>query len=392
MNKTVKLYGIIFSVVILLLAFFQLGKKEVVDWRKNFELKKKTPFGLYVFNKEADALLKNKIQRVSASPYDYYTKNSKEKPHNILVIQKHIDGESWKKILHQIEIGNDALVISNELNSNLEDTLRLNVSTVFYEDSSVYQLTDTKNPAELVMDRLPGNQGITYIDQKHEILGKLQIENKQLKANFVKINFGKGHLYYHTDPTVLTNYYLLKPNSEPYISGIFAYLKDQKTIWFVDSISENEEQSSSPLSFILKNPPLRYAWWLLLGGLLLFAIFGAKRKQRIIPVIEPLKNKSVEFVQSIGNLYLQEGDFHDMMAKKTQYFLNRIKTELLIDNVKLEDDFAQKLQQKTGKDREKINQAVGLMKKATDKYAQVTKEDFEKMNLLLDEIYPHNKI
>jgi hypothetical protein len=126
--------------------------------------------------------------------------------------------------------------------------------------------------------------------------------------------------------------------------------------------------------------------------LLVFVIFGVKRKQRVVPIIEPLKNKSVEFVQSIGNLYLQEGDFHDMMSKKAHYFLFRIKSELLIDYQKLDDNFAMKIHQKTGKDLKKISKAVLLLNKAMDSYAQVTKEDFLEMNFLLDEIYPPSRI
>lgn len=119
---------------------------------------------------------------------------------------------------------------------------------------------------------------------------------------------------------------------------------------------------------------------------MLFVIFNAKRKQRIVPVIEPLKNKSVEFVKSIGNLYLQEGDFHDMMAKKAQFFLNKVRMDLLIDTQNLDGDFSHKLHLKTGKSLEEINEAVILIKKGQDPYASVMKEDLIRMNQLLDQI------
>jgi hypothetical protein len=56
--------------------------------------------------------------------------------------------------------------------------------------------------------------------------------------------------------------------------------------------------SMSPMRFILNNPPLRYAWYLLLLGLLIFVLFNAKRKQRIVPVIEPLKNTSLDLSEA----------------------------------------------------------------------------------------------
>ena len=120
--------------------------------------------------------------------------------------------------------------------------------------------------------------------------------------------------------------------------------------------------------------------------MLLFAIFTAKRKQRIVPVIEPLRNKSVEFVRSVGNLYLQEGDFHDMMAKKAQYFLYKIRTELLIDTHILDENFIKKLHLKTGKPIERIQEAVEYINKAQNPNAQVQKKDLVRMNEVVDEI------
>ncbi|HEX7870203.1 MAG TPA: hypothetical protein VF455_08815, partial [Chryseobacterium sp.] len=111
-----------------------------------------------------------------------------------------------------------------------------------------------------------------------------------------------------------------------------------------------------------------------------------KRKQRIVPVIEPLKNTSADFVKSIGNLYLQEGDFHDMMSKKAQYFLNKVRLDLLIDTQNLDEEFSKKLQLKTGKSAELVNEAISLIKKAQDPYAGVMKEDLGRMNKLLDDI------
>lgn len=368
----------------LLLALIQLGEKEVTDWRKNFDIKEKTPFGLYIFNREADDLLNGKLSRTVLSPFSFYKENQKKKAHNILLIQKEIAKTSWNKILEQVSSGSDAMILSTYFPKNIQDTLKISMSAVSFEEETVLKLTDKKFLGDsLVMDKFPESKGFSYIGQNNEILGVTDNSVDKMQPNFMKVNFGKGYLYLHSDPTMLTNYYLLKPVSEKYIQDVFSYLPNRETIWFVDT---QEIDSLSPLSFILSKPALRYAWWLFLAGLLLFAIFHAKRKQRVVPIIEPLKNKSVEFVKSIGNLYLQEGDFHDMMAKKAQYFLNRIRIDLLIGTQNLDDAFAKKLQLKTGKSIGNINEAISLIKKAQDPYASVMKEDLIRMNKLLDEI------
>ena len=383
MNKTFQLYGIIFIILMLVLALLELNKTEVTDWRKNFEVNQKSPFGLFVFNKEANHLLNNELNRSDRSPYEHY-KTQKENLHNILIIQSEIDFESWKKILEHVKSGSDALIIAEDFHPMIADSLHFKTSNVSLRIDNILTLTDDKFSNDSIkIDKLPAGQGFSAIDKDQEILGKAVLDGG--KVNFIKINVGKGHFYLHTEPLILTNYYLLKPENQKYVQDVFSYLPKRKTIWFTQSNKANTE-SQSPLRFILSKPPLRFAWWLFLAGLLLFVIFNAKRKQRIVPVIEPLKNKSVEFLKSIGNLYLQEGDFHEMMAKKAQYFLNRVRHELMIDTQHLDEKFVQSLHLKTGKSLEKINKAIDFIKRGQDPSASVMKEDLVQMNRLLDEI------
>lgn len=385
MNKTFKLYGIIFIIVMVLLVLLEMSKADVVDWRKTYQTDKKSPFGLFIFNQEIDKLLNNKLTRVESSPYNYYQSEKKYAPHNILFIAKNIDPESWKKVLNRVEEGSDVLVITDEHLDFILDSTKIEFRNINNEDINILKLSDQqfKNDS-LIIDKFPNRSGFRYIDSADQMLGSAHTVGLA-GANFIKINKGKGHIYYHTEPLFLTNYYLLKPYSDKYLQDVFSYLPERKTIWFGTGKSL-QKSGGSPLSFILANPPLKYAWYLLLAGLLIFIFFQAKRKQRIIPIVKPLENKSVEFVKSIGNLYLQEGDFHDMMAKKAQYFLHKVRLEFYLDTKTLDTDFAKKLQLKTGKPVDKIEEAILLLKNAQDPYARVQKEDLIKMNKILDDI------
>lgn len=383
MNKTFKIYAVIFIIVMVILALLEVNKKEVTDWRKNYDVNQKSPFGLFVFNKEVKDLFKNNLTKLDVAPYDYYTEKDK-KPHNILIVENEMDQESWNKILDEVSKGSDAMIIANRLPKNISDTIGFYGSKISYEDQNVLKLTDKKYKNDFIkLDKFPSGRGFSYIKPNVQVLGKTVEENNDDQANFIKASFGKGTIYVHCEPLFLTNYYLLQSGNVRYAQSVFSYLKDRETLWFVES---NTKESRSLLRFILSNPALKYAWWVFLGGLILFIFFNVKRKQRIVPIIEPLKNTSAEFVKSIGNLYLQEGDFHDMMAKKAQYFLNKVRLDLLIDTQNLDKEFAKKLQLKTGKSVEMVNEAIVLIKKAQDPYASVMKEDLARINSLLDEI------
>ncbi|WP_404984190.1 DUF4350 domain-containing protein [Chryseobacterium sp. M5] len=383
MNKTFKIHAVIFIIVMVILALLEVNKKEVTDWRKNYDVNQKSPFGLFVFNKEVKDLFKNNLTKLDVAPYDYYTEKDK-KPHNILIVESEMDQESWNKILDEVSKGSDAMIIANRLPKNISDTIGFYGSKISYEDQNVLKLTDEKYQNDFIkLDKFPSGRGFSYIKPNVQVLGKTVEENNDDQANFIKTPFGKGTIYVHCEPLFLTNYYLLQSGNVRYAQSVFSYLKDRETLWFVES---NTKESRSLLRFILSNPALKYAWWVFLGGLVLFIFFNVKRKQRIVPIIEPLKNTSAEFVKSIGNLYLQEGDFHDMMAKKAQYFLNKVRLDLLIDTQNLDEEFAKKLQLKTGKSVEMVNEAIVLIKKAQDPYASVMKEDLARINSLLDEI------
>ena len=383
MNKTLKLYAILFGIVLILLALLELGKKNVTDWRKNFDVTEKTPFGLYIFNQEAEHLVGN-LHRTVVSPFDYFNQNPAAKNRNYLIIERNISKTSWEKLLDKAKEGSDVMVSSTRFSMEIADSLKFNPGLRFFEENQTHYLTDRKFLGDsIIIEKYPGQLVFESFDAETEILGAAKSPIVPDAASFIKIRFGKGNIYLHSDPMFLTNYYLLKPGYERYAQDVFSYFPNRETVWFMET---RDIRSNSPLRFVLANPGLRYAWWLLLAGLLIFVFFNAKRRQRVIPEIPELKNKSAEFVKSIGNLYLQEGDFHDMMAKKAQYFLNRIRMDLLIDTHSLDEDFCKKLQLKTGKPVEKIDEAVSLIKKAQDPYAAVIKEDLIRMNRLLDDI------
>lgn len=383
MNKTFRIYAVIFIVVMVILALLEVNKKETTDWRKNFDVNQKSPFGLFVFDNEAKDLFKNNLKKVNQTPYEYYNQHKKE-AHNIVVIETAIDTESWNKIMDQVSKGSDAMLVISRMPKEVSDSIGFYDSEISFEEENVLKFTDKKYKNDFIqLDKFPSGRGFSFIKPGVEVLGKTVEKKNTDQANFIKVKFGKGNFYVHSEPLFLTNYYLLKPGNVKYTQNVFSYLQDRETVWFIEN---NTKASRFFMRFILGNPALKYAWWVFLGGLVLFIFFNAKRKQRIVPVIEPLRNTSLDFVKSIGNLYLQEGDFHDMMAKKAQYFLNKVRLDLLIDTQNIDEEFAKKLQMKTGKSMEMINEAISLIKRAQDPYANVMKEDLARINKLLDEI------
>ena len=377
MKRTLRIYGIVLALFLALIGFLELSRKTVVDWRKTFDAESKAPFGLFVFDKEAEKIFGGKLKKSVQSPYTYFA-NKNQRPQNILFINKFLDETSLERLLKEVEKGSDLFIAGTPDLSGMG----VHTSRYFSDDDVYLHLLHRNLNGIQKLDKFPDRLYISRVPKNAKILGYTKVASNSY-PNFIQIPKGKGSIYIHTEPLFLTNYQLLKPGEERYAAQVLSYLPDRETVWFQDFSTQG---NLNAMYFVLSNPPLKFAWWTFLVTMLLFMIFNAKRRQRIVPVINPPENKSAEFVKSIGNLYLQEGDFRDMMAKKATYFLHFVRTEFLIDTERLDEEFIQKLISKSGQPEEKIREAVALIQKSLHQSHDATMQDLEKMNRLLDEI------
>ena len=177
----------------------------------------------------------------------------------------------------------------------------------------------------------------------------------------------------------VTNYNLLNGN-ETYAASVFSYLPNNPTLWdpLIRSSKYDDrpdEDKPSIFSFFLAHQTLTWFLMVSLIGLLLFMIFNARRKQRPIPIIEPLKNSTVEFTQTIANLYLKEQDHKNLVDKKIAYFLEKVRSKYLLNTTNLNKDFIEKLAAKSGNDLQRTKYLINTII-LLNKRDECTEEEF----------------
>ena len=59
--------------------------------------------------------------------------------------------------------------------------------------------------------------------------------------------------------------------------------------------------------------------------------FAAKRRQRVIPIVNAPPNKNIEFMQLISNLYYQKHNNAEILKMKHTYFCAEVKSLIGID-------------------------------------------------------------
>ena len=117
--------------------------------------------------------------------------------------------------------------------------------------------------------------------------------------------FGKGEIIFVTTPLLMTNYGIL--DCPAYVHRLMNRLKDLPVVRTEAYMSNYNASESSPFREFLKRPPLRWALYLVLLGVVLLMGFNARRRQRAIPVEAPPRNYQLDFVRHIGTLqYLKQ--------------------------------------------------------------------------------------
>ncbi len=365
-----KIYIALFVLLVGLLLLIEGNKPKPIDWTPSFSEAHKKPWGTYIVHKELAALFPEAtLEDVKETPYEkFYLKEEKNINTTYLFIDKNeeIDQESVEELLEFAFNGNKVFVASQSFPYYLLDSLQVKIDI----ETGYNYFNDTlKKPLYLTNNKLKGkyeyDKGFEHYyfenfdSSTTQVLGFHSFEHKEY-VNYISVAYGDGKFFLHTQPYAFTNYHMLKENHADYVSKAFSYLDNEMIFWNSKSSTAYNE-IDSPLRFILSEPSLRSAWRLGIVGLLLFVIFMAKRRQRIVPVKKELTNTSVAFAKTIGNLYYQEGEPKDLITKKITFFLEHIRKTYLLDTQNLDENFKKRLHQKTGISKQEIDKLIAYI-------------------------------
>lgn len=151
------------------------------------------------------------------------------------------------------------------------------------------------------------------------------------QARVVSLKRGKGELFVSSEPLMMTNYGILDKETNGLVFRLMSQFRGLPIVRTEAYTPKTEIVDESPLRFWLQHEPLRWAVYLTMTGLLLFCVFYARRRQRVIPVVKEPANRSLEFVKLIGTLYHQKHINRDLLQKKYGYFTETLRRELMID-------------------------------------------------------------
>jgi hypothetical protein len=380
------------SAILIYLALKLLSPRNL-DWTITYHHNDKNPFGAYALDQLIEPLFPE--QPIHQSYYTLYELfDTLPEPVNFLSISTEFapGKEDADALLKNIEKGGTAFISAQYFYGDFADTLSLSTSDYFFDQdfNYLFDRNDTTG-IDFTNPKLNGHQKYSfprknlhnYFDEVDTLRTQIVATNDLGLAVTVKIAWGKGLLYLNSTPLAFTNAYLLHHQNAEFASLSLSHLPNRPTYW-TEFYHLGRMEARTPLRFILTTEPLKWAYYITILSILLFMVFEARRRQRIIPVIKPLTNTSLEFTQTIGNLYYQTADHKNIAEKRIAFFLEQLRSTHGINAHHISDEIIKSISRKTGNPEDDVQKLFSVIQAIHDKN-QISETELKELNKRLDQ-------
>lgn len=342
-----KSYRIFIIILVLLLGFYiyaEVTTPKPVSWEISLQNTEKSPYGAYIlYHSLGDYFPKASIHSYRKPVYTVLTEDSNlgQTPTAYFLIAPYLrlQKEDVQELLAFTKKGNYVFVSAERLSDVLKDSLDINLN-------HDYSVTSKDVSVNFTNPKIKKDSGYTFpknfigysfkslpAARSTQVLGMRQPGSK---PNFIQINHGKGAFFVHSSPICFSNLFYLTKNNASYADAALSFVPEHtKTIVWDEYYKQGREEAGTPLRILLSFFWTRWALRVGMALIILYVLFGIKRKQRIIPIQKPLQNTSLLFAKTISGLYFEKKENDLIMEKKILYFRDFIKRKY---NVILQDD------------------------------------------------------
>lgn len=419
--KISRSFIIAISVLLILMFALQLNLPQRYSWTPTFSHKDKNPFGCYVFDSIMSQSVPSGYSVTDKTLYRICHDGNKV---NVLIISDDVnlsktDVDAIKDIVGR---GGNVLIAGNSKTYNTtSDSLMIkNFGACFkYGYFSITSLKrKIKNDASGSRDTIHWSMdNDVYKDNIYPVYSMMiedlmtadsadnteviafrtgDAQDKELRVSPVAIRkeVGKGSVILVSTPLLFTNYGILDGSTSEYIFRLMSHISNNHVVRTTSYMKTQDmaDAEASPLRFFLGQPPLRTALYLALLVITLFLIFNARRRQRVIPVVEQPQNRSLEFVKLIGTLYYHNKDHSDIVRKKFAFFAEELRRLLMVDITDRDADrhSFSVISSRTGLRLEEVENIISDIRKVADRESNVTEYGvrlyIDNMNMIINKI------
>ncbi|MBS2211709.1 DUF4350 domain-containing protein [Carboxylicivirga mesophila] len=384
--------------IVLLVVFVLAYSPKPIDWSLSYSKYDTKPFGNKLLFELLPVAFDEDAIKTSHGTFDEFFSGSVTEATNLIVINNEFspDETDIDKVIDLLNQGNNLFLSASSMPDTIRSLFKIDYQERygagdFFLDSISFNFSNRKLRTHLgywYKKAISNNYFTSYDTLSTSVLGF----NNLGKTNFIKVQYGLGHVFINLNPQAFTNYNLLIKDNYEYAFKCLSYLPNQATVWDehykYKYLVHNYESGGqrSILSFILDRTPLRIAWYVLLIGVLIFFLFGSARRQRAVPILKPNINSTVTFIETIGRLYYSRKNHMDIAKKRFSYLQEYIRTRYYINTSEMNDELYQQLADKSSIPIRAIKQLFELGNNLSN-MQRISEEDLEQFNRRIDFFY-----
>lgn len=346
-----------------------------INWDPSYVMSSKIPYGCYLTNSYIGSTITSEITSTDLTIYQELSK-SNQANRNYVFINESLE-LSALDIIALCDLVNEGgtVFISAKEFGMLRDTLHFDVRDPLYQhmmfdtslNAAISYSNDTVrmnlvNP-DLALTPAPAYER-EYISYAFTKLNPKDVTilgiDRSGYPNFIRKKLGKGEFLLHCMPEAFVNYYAAQPENAEYIFGALSYLPDRATIidrhYKVGKVFNDDSRR-----FILSQPALKLAYFIIViaGGIAL--LFGGKRRQRPVPLLQGFRNTTLDFVEQVGALYYRKSDHSNIIQKKINYFLESVRSRFFVQTVELDPKLVEKVTALSGVSHAQVNSLFSMI-------------------------------
>jgi hypothetical protein len=385
-KRKIGLIGGIVLLLMILIYFFGLNRNNsyVTDnWIETYSPQDKGPYGTYVMKELLDTVgLFGDFIELDSDIEESLTDDEDENDIYFFIGKtNYISDESVEELEGFVYKGNTAFIAAEEMPEFLNDFFFLDTKRMYESevDSIQYfgfehkKVKSKKYKFEYIYNNKREKKKWLYFkennfdvwdDNEAFVLGR----NSKGKANFVKITYGQGAFYFHTNPYAFTNVSMLKDDGFSYAENMLKHIPPGKVQWdkynidyhYKSESSGDGEPRRSILEFIFNSLALIWAFIILIVGAFLYAVFKGKRMQDIVKPMESKENTSLRYIETISSLYLQERQHGKLIKLKEKTFMNYIAEHYYLRSTNPDEKFITKLAEKSQVSEDRIKDIFSM--------------------------------
>ena len=389
--KDFKIYLSIAGLFILVYIVAEYNKPTAVNWNPTFYYKDKIPFGTHILYNQLNQLFPEaNVIKTNKSLYNTFHDSSVlQGDYLILARSVTINKFDFGELVKFIKSGNSVFISCFNINGFLADTLKLSIQS---ENSKQYaslnfENSELKQKVDYVFFKDISNK---YFDSFDTAKATVISKNNFAHSTFLSFKFGKGSLFICANPGIFTNIGILKNNGADYAAKALSYMPQTKNIYWDEFQNGDIAEDPSPMRVFFENPNLQWAYYLSLVGMLVFVFFEIKRRQRIIPVMDPLTNSTLDFVNVVGQVYYEKRNNANIAHKKILYLLEHLREEYQVKTNKLDNEFIDRLTAKFNIDRQFAVDLISFIQ-YINVQDHVTDRDLIELNNLIEKFYTKSR-